>query len=390
MVHSRRLSRSLPLVWMTAHILAAVGCGAPPAELSLEFLADFNAPSGIAFAQLADPAALLETSEPGQAPTTRAESQQRKVDGDFGGISALAYDPSSSLLYALSDSTNLRIFVLSIEISGPSLRVAPETVLPLVDAAGVAIPVWTLDPEGLAITSGGEILVASEGYANRDPRVDPGIFRFGRDGRLLGNLPIPPHYLPRGATGVLANLGLESLSVSPDGGSLLAATERNLAQDEHECGAADGCLVRILRYRQGAGGWQPVDEYFYRTDPSIVSSLGLAELLWLREGAVLTLERGFERLEDGSTLQKVRIYQIELPNRLSESERQAPLAKRLVLDLDSVQDRFSEGFQRLDNYEGMAFGPQLPNGDRTLLVVSDDNYSNQQRTSLLAFRLRER
>ena len=61
-----------------------------------------------------------------------------------------------------------------------------------------------------------------------------------------------------------------------------------------------------------------------------------------------------------------------------------------MLDLDSVKDRFSEGFRRLDNYEGMSFGPQLPNGDRTLLLVSDDNYSNQQRTSLLAFRLVER
>jgi hypothetical protein len=102
---------------------------------------------------------------------------------------------------------------------------------------------------------------------------------------------------------------------------------------------------------------------------------------------VLTLERGFERLDDGSTLQTIRIYQIALPDRLSQSESAAPLAKRLVLDLDSVKDRFSPGFQRLDNYEGLSLGPQLPNGDRTLLVVSDDNYSNQQRTSLLAFRL---
>jgi hypothetical protein len=54
-----------------------------------------------------------------------------------------------------------------------------------------------------------------------------------------------------------------------------------------------------------------------------------------------------------------------------------------------VKDRFSEGFRRLDNYEGMSLGPQLANGDRTLLVVSDDNYNNQQRTSLLAFRILE-
>lgn len=116
----------------------------------------------------------------------------------------------------------------------------------------------------------------------------------------------------------------------------------------------------------------------------------MAELLWINDDTALTLERGFERLDDGSTLQTIRIYQITLPDRLSQSEGERPLPKRLVLDLDSVKDRFSEGFRRLDNYEGLSLGPQLPNGDRTLLVISDDNYNNQQRTSLLAFRIVER
>ena len=389
MGRSRRLYCSLPIACIAALAVAAAACSAPPTQVSLEFLDDFNVPSGIAFSQLGDVAVLRQISDPGQPPTTRSESQQRKGDGDFGGLSALAYDLSSGLLYALSDSTNLRIFVLSLQLSEASLSVAPESVLPLVDDAGAPIPIWTLDPEGLAMTSAGELLVASEGYAGRDPHVDPGIFRFGRDGRLLGSLPIPPYYLLRGESGVQHNLAFESLTLGPDGDSLLAATEHNLVQDEHECTADAGCLVRILRYRREADGWQPVAEYFYRTDPSIVSSLGLAELLWIRDDAVRSLERGFERLDDGSNLQTIRIYQIALPDRLSESEGQTPLAKRLVLDLDSVKGRFSEGFQRLDNYEGMCLGPQLANGARTLLVVSDDNYSNQQRTSFLAFRLVE-
>lgn len=381
----RRLCCWLPLVCITSLVLTAVGCSAQPTEISLEFVADFNVPSGIAFAQLAEPQSQVAPAVPAEAATTRAEALQRKVDGDFGGISGVAYDASTGLLYGLSDSTNLRIFVMTVDLSAQSLRVGPETVLPLVDAAGVPIPIWTLDPEGLAIADG-ELLVASEGYVNREPRVDPGIFRFGRDGRLLGSLPIPSYYLPRGETGVRHNLAFEGLSVSPDGDSLLAAMERDLAQDK-DCEASTGCLVRILRYRREGDGWQVVGEYFYRTDSSVVSSLGLSELLWVNDDAALTLERGFERLDDGSTLQTIRIYQITLPDRLSQSEGQEPLPKRLVLDLDSVKDRFSEGFRRLDNYEGLSLGPQLPNGDRTLLVISDDNYSNQQRTSLLAFRI---
>jgi hypothetical protein len=43
----------------------------------------------------------------------------------------------------------------------------------------------------------------------------------------------------------------------------------------------------------------------------------------------------------------------------------------------------------LDNFEGMAFGPALADGSRSLLVVSDDNFSPRQRTSFLIFRVRD-
>ena len=40
---------------------------------------------------------------------------------------------------------------------------------------------------------------------------------------------------------------------------------------------------------------------------------------------------------------------------------------------------------RLDNTEGMCWGPTLPNGHKTLLFVSDDNFNPQQITQFLAF-----
>jgi hypothetical protein len=42
---------------------------------------------------------------------------------------------------------------------------------------------------------------------------------------------------------------------------------------------------------------------------------------------------------------------------------------------------------QLDNFEGMAFGPDLPDGARTLLLVSDDNFNPHQRTAFLLFRI---
>jgi hypothetical protein len=46
------------------------------------------------------------------------------------------------------------------------------------------------------------------------------------------------------------------------------------------------------------------------------------------------------------------------------------------------------GISRVDNLEGMAFGPDLPNGNRSLVLVSDDNFSPIQVTQFLAFELK--
>ena len=38
----------------------------------------------------------------------------------------------------------------------------------------------------------------------------------------------------------------------------------------------------------------------------------------------------------------------------------------------------------LDNYEAMSFGPRLPGGGRSLLLVSDDNFNDAQVTRAVA------
>lgn len=38
-----------------------------------------------------------------------------------------------------------------------------------------------------------------------------------------------------------------------------------------------------------------------------------------------------------------------------------------------------------DNIEGVCWGPKLPNGKRSLIFVSDNNFSPLQQTQLLLF-----
>ena len=65
-----------------------------------------------------------------------------------------------------------------------------------------------------------------------------------------------------------------------------------------------------------------------------------------------------------------------------------PVRKRLLLDVNAVKGLPPElDVPAFDNFEGMCFGPTLPDGSRTLLIVSDDNFSPRERTWFLLFRI---
>ena len=64
-----------------------------------------------------------------------------------------------------------------------------------------------------------------------------------------------------------------------------------------------------------------------------------------------------------------------------------PVKKELLLDLDSIIPQLDVAWGSLDNIEGITFGPTLANGHRTLLLISDDNFSKYQRTQALAFEI---
>ena len=62
-------------------------------------------------------------------------------------------------------------------------------------------------------------------------------------------------------------------------------------------------------------------------------------------------------------------------------------AKRLVQDLSPWRPRLPPSLATLANVEGMAFGPPGPRGERTVMLVSDDNFRPTQTTAFLWFAL---
>ncbi|GAA0605942.1 hypothetical protein GCM10009416_49140 [Craurococcus roseus] len=102
---------------------------------------------------------------------------------------------------------------------------------------------------------------------------------------------------------------------------------------------------------------------------------GLVELLALDDqGTLLALERSFSTGAGND----IRLFLARPDPAGPDGSGRVPLRKELVLDFDEIG-------VALDNVEGMAFGPDLPDGRRTLVFVSDDNFAETQITQFLAF-----
>lgn len=337
------------------------------------------------------------------------------------GLSALNYDRDRDRLYLLSDDRGerapARFYTANLQLSPepPSITsVDIEAVTTLKDEAGAPFAPGSLDPEALALSPRDTLLIASEGVS-RDG-IPPFIDEFDLSGQRVGQLPIPERYIsnayiaqtsttsPEPAEdvtpqGVQDNRGFEALTVVTErmGAGLMepfrvfAAVEEPLAQDVQSAAQEannpeEPARGRLLHYLVGEDQTLLIAEHLYPIEPKPFGAFnnGLVELLPLDPGHFLSLERSFGLSGSG-----VKLFQIATGGatdtsgiaRFSASVNSIqPIRKQLVLDLTEL------GIE-LDNIEGMSFGPRLANGSRSLLMISDDNFSDDQFTQLLLFRV---
>ena len=338
-----------------------------------------------------------------------------------GGISAIAYDVPRDRLYALSDNRDRpRFYTFSLKnLTDPTLTV--ESVTYLKDAQGNPYASGSLDPEGMALTPSNTLLIASEGSPKRQIAAAVGEYDLAT-GQLKTAIPIPDRYLSdnllpaepsaaealdadRGLSaaeaqtqGVQENLSFEALAINISSGTggvyepyrLFVATEGPLLQDL-DFAPEIPYKNRLLHYTIDPYQTTFISEHLYEMDlaPSGAVLHGLSEIAVLDQGGhFLGLERsyGFQgfalklyQLASGGATDISAIASLRNDSGIDPSGIQ-PIRKQLVLDFASLPTP-------LQNYEAMTFGPTLPGGHESLLVMSDDNFIDEQETSLLVFQL---
>ncbi len=161
------------------------------------------------------------------------------------------------------------------------------------------------------------------------------------------------------------NAGIEGISLSFDKKGLWIINEQSLL------GEPEGSLSLLLQDFKGN------EKAVTYTLDEIHIKNGVSEILCLDQARILALERHFS------------------------TERQAVLAGIFLITVDAQQvtrkkllDLNALPIPHVDNYEGMCFGPYLKNGNRSLILISDNNQDWQkcevQQTDLLVFEIDEK
>jgi hypothetical protein len=319
---------------------------------------------------------------------------------EIGGLSGITYDAKNNLYYAISDDRGQkappRFYTFTIDLSKGKLTnndVIPVGVTNLLNTSNQPFPPNTTDTEGIAITNQDTIFVSSEGDV--DKLINPFIKEFAlASGKTISTLPIPDKFLPdsQKQKGIRNNLAFESLTITPNQKFLFTATENALIQDGPAAKSGVGTSSRILEYNLLTK--QPEREFLYQTEP--VTPLfnptgkfasGLPDLLALNnQGNFLSIERSFTGL--GFT---VFLFEISLENATDihnfdsiakiDPDKIKPVEKKLLLDLRTLD-------VSLDNIEGLTLGAKLPDGQPSLILISDNNFNGLQQTQILAFKLK--
>ena len=239
------------------------------------------------------------------------------------------------------------------------------------------------DPEGVRVSRCGRSVFVSDEYG-------PYLYEFdissgkrlrsvNLPNKLLIDLPSedPNTELGKNVFGRQSNRGMEGLAISPDGSKLYGMMQNALIQD----GGLDGDLKRVglsnriieIDVESGA-----MREFVYVLDKK---SYGVNEIVALNDHEFLVLERDSNA---GTAAAFKRLFKIDIAGasdvrdvkQLPESGLPAgvvPVAKAPFLDLlDPAYGLAGATFP--EKIEGLAFGPDLPDGRRMLVVTNDNDF----------------
>ncbi|WP_280297973.1 esterase-like activity of phytase family protein [Nocardia neocaledoniensis] len=313
-----------------------------------------------------------------------------------GGLSGIDYRPATGEFVLLSDDRSeknpARFYTARIPVTDDGMGPVEFTgTTPLRRQDGLTYPPKSVDPEDIRVDPlTGDYLWTQEGERAGTVLADPSVRLARPDGGFGAELPIPENERMRADSGPRQNQALEAATFAAGGTLVVTALEGPLLTDGPTATPATGATTRItVQTRFGpllAQYAYPLEPVFAdsRPEPGQASN-GVTAILAadpFDPTRFLVLERAFAK----GVGNRVRLFEVDVTQASNVLDAPLsgarPVTKRLVADLTDL------GVEAVDNIEGMTWGPRLSSGEKTLVLVADNNFAAEQRTQLIALALR--
>jgi hypothetical protein len=319
---------------------------------------------------------------------------------EFGGISGLDR-AADGAYWALSDDRGgergtPRFYNLSLDYDAAGFNgvtINSQTYMQRPDGSTFPSNARTVDPEGIRVAPNGNLYWSSEGNWNANPasRYQPFVREMTTSGAYVREFATPAmfDYVDNTTTGGRNNKLFEALTVAPNG-TVWTANEDALIQDGPLTSISNGSVVRVtaLDPVSGTAGAQ----YVYALPQIPVDAVpgapfgpdnGLPELLAISDTQFIAVERAFA-FGVGNT---IRLTLAEITPDTTDVSSFASLTgatytamrRELLLEMPITYDGIT-----LDNIEAISWGHTLANGNRTLVLAADNNFSGTQVTQFIA------
>ncbi|HQR93009.1 MAG: hypothetical protein B7Y15_00540 [Bacteroidetes bacterium 24-39-8] len=327
----------------------------------------------------------------------------------IGGLSGIDYDAKNDRYFLICDDRSAinpaRFYTVKLVLGKSGIdSVQWLSVQSLLQANGKSYPsskedpAKTPDPEAIRFdASKNQLVWTSEGERIvRDKETvlaNPAITRMGLNGQYIDTLPLPENLRMRATEkGPRQNGVLEGMSFDKDFKTLYVNVEEPLYEDGPRANLTPNkAWIRIYEYdlksnKNRAQYAYLLDPVAYPATPATAFKVnGVPDIFAIGKNKLLVMERSFST---GRLPCTIKIFEVDLNGAedisknasLITSPPAKPLTKKLLLNMDSL------GLY-VDNVEGMCFGPTLPNGHKTLVMVADNNFQLFETTQFFLFEI---
>lgn len=294
-----------------------------------------------------------------------------------GGLSSLTYEKETDTFYALSDSKkDHRIYKLS-------LKRDFQYEFEIKDMMFLKSPRKnrlnrSMDPEAFVFYDKNTVLIASEGqqiFKKHDPTQ---IFAFRWPDLTIKSVwPVEPVFWPvpkkrqDGQLGQQENQGFESLTLNETGGRVWTATEKSLFQDLK---TEKYHTVRLSEF--DISSHKLVSQHLYLLKNY---KMGLTSLYFLKNKRFLALEREFDGVRFSASIFLADCMSAtDVKDQITlKGENKACFKKR-------IWSSKKQGL-KVDNLEALAIAPAKTPDRKLLILASDNNFRESQKTQFLFF-----